>query len=148
MRLRQKQDGPRQGLVRPTRRAMERPVPDEAVLDDSASNPSPQPEHREPSGPDPRLRVVTFSDGKPILIRASKEFMADNAMMLASALAYASFFAIPSVIIVATGLFTLVASPQDITNFMQHITFIPAEAKTLLQSSLTRASNNKGSSLV
>ena len=39
--------------------------------------------------------------------------MDDNAMMLASALAYSSFFAIPSVLIVATGLFTLVAGPHD-----------------------------------
>src|SRR4051795_7408780 len=148
MRLRQNQDGPRQGLLRPTRREMERPLPDEAVLDDSPASPTPQPERREPSVPDPGLRDLTFSDWKAIVIRASKEFMADNAMMLASALAYASFFAIPSVIIVATGVFTLVASPQDIASFMQHITFIPSAAKTLLQSSLTRASNNPGSSIV
>src|SRR5204862_361279 len=83
------------------------------------------------------------ADWKAILIRAGKEFMADNAMMLASALAYSTFFAIPAVLIVATGLFTLIASPQDITNFMHHVTFIPADAKSLLESSLTRASYNK-----
>jgi membrane protein len=148
MRLRQKQDGPRQGLIRPVKREMERPVPDEAVLDDSPREPGPQPERREPPVSDPGLRDLTFADWKAIIVRAFKEFMADNAMMLASALAYASFFAIPSVLIVATGLFTIVASPQDITNFMQHITFIPADAKNLLQDSLTRASNNKGSSIV
>ena len=37
-------------------------------------------------------------------------------MMLASALAYSSFFAIPSVLIVATGLFTLIAGPDTITS--------------------------------
>jgi membrane protein len=149
MRLRQKQDGLRQGLISPSKRQMQRPVPDEAVLDDAAAaEPGPQPERREPSVPDPGLRDLTFADWKAIVMRAFKEFMADNAMMLASALAYSTFFAIPAVIIVATGLFTLIASPQDITNFMQHITFIPADAKSLLQSSLTRASNNPGSSLV
>jgi membrane protein len=148
MRLRQKQDGPRQGLVRPTKREMERPVPDEASLEDTNGAPGPQPERREPSVPDPALRDLTFADWKAIVVRAFKEFMSDNAMMLASALAYASFFAIPSVLIVATGLFTLVASPQDITNFMQHITFIPGDAKRLLGQSLTRASNNKGSSIL
>jgi membrane protein len=146
--LRQKPDGPRKGLIRPTKREMERPVPDEAVLDDSPHETGPQPERREPSVPDPGLRDLTFTDWKAIFIRAFKEFMADNAMMLASALAYASFFAIPSVLIVATGLFTIFASPQDITSFMHHITFIPADAKKLLNDSLTRASNNKGSSIL
>jgi hypothetical protein len=148
MRLRQKQDGPRQGLIRPTKREIERPVPDEAVLEDTNGAPGPQPERREPSVPDPGLRDLTFADWKAIVTRAFKEFMSDNAMMLASALAYSSFFAIPSVIIVATGLFTLFASPQDIASFMQHITFIPGDAKRLLQQSLTSASNNPGSSLV
>src|SRR4051794_27944515 len=101
MRVRQKQDGPRQGLVSPTKREMERPVPDEAVLDDSPHSTSPQPELREQSVPDPGLRDLTFADWKAIVIRASKEFMADNAMMLASALAYSTFFAIPAVLIVA-----------------------------------------------
>src|SRR3954454_739976 len=127
---------------------MQRPVPDEAVLDDPPHEPAPKPERREPSVHDPRLRDLTFTDWKAIFIRAFKEFMADNAMMLASALAYASFFAIPSVLIVATGLFTLVASPQDITSFMQHITFMPGDAKSLLHDSLTRASTSKGSSIV
>jgi membrane protein len=98
--------------------------------------------------PDPGLRDLTFADWKAILTRAFKEFLADNAPMLASALAYSTFFAIPSVLIVATGLFTLVASPQDIASLLQHITFIPADAKSLLRGSLTRASNHPGSSLV
>jgi membrane protein len=147
MGARQKPEGPREGLTRPAARDMDRPVPDEAVLDDSPHSVSPQPERREPSVPDPGLRDLTFADWKAIVVRASKEFMADNAMMLASALAYSTFFAIPAVLIVATGLFTLIASPQDITNFMQHVTFIPADAKNLLESSLTRASSHKGSSL-
>ena len=33
--------------------------------------------------------------------------------MIASALAYSTFFAIPSVLLVAVGLFTLVAGPRD-----------------------------------
>jgi membrane protein len=146
--LRQKQDRPREGLIRPAKREMARPVADDADIDDSPREPGPEPERLEPSVNDPRLRDLTFADWKAIFIRAFKEFMADNAMMLASALAYASFFAIPSVLIVVTGLFTLFASPQDITSFMQHITFIPADAKSLLRDSLTRASNNKGSSIV
>ena len=49
---------------------------------------------------------------KEILVCAGKRFLASNGTMLASALAYSTFFAIPSVLIVATGLFALIAAPQ------------------------------------
>jgi membrane protein len=148
MRMRQKQHGPRRGLISPSKREMERPVPDEAVLDDGQHEPTPQPERREPTVADPGLRDLSFADWKAAVTRAFKEFMNDNAMMLASALAYSSFFAIPSVLIVATGLFTIVASPQDISNFMNHVNFIPSDAKNLIETSLSRASANKGGSIV
>jgi membrane protein len=146
MRLRHKDDTPRAGLTRPTKRDMARPEPDEAPLDEG---PSPQPERREPSLPDPGLRDLSFADWKAIVVRAFKEFMADNAMMLASALAYSSFFAIPSVLIVATGLFTLVAGPQTITNLIQHLHgMVPAQASQLLEQSLRRADAHPGGSIV
>ena len=147
MRLKPRQSRPRAGLVRPSQRTQPRPEPDEAVLDEGDGAPTPQPERREPTVHDPGLRDLTFADWKAIVIRAFKEFMADNAMMLASALAYSSFFAIPSVLIVATGLFTLVASPQDIVAFMNHLTFIPDAAKNLLRDSLLRADAHPGGSL-
>jgi membrane protein len=146
MRLRENQDRPREGLIRPSKREMERPVPDEAAVGDA---PGPQPERREPAIPDPGLRDLSFADWKAIVIRGGKEFMNDNAMMLASALAYASFFAIPSVLIVATGLFTLVAGPDTITNLINHLSgIIPANAADLLGGSLRRASQNPASSVV
>src|SRR5581483_9316721 len=147
MRLKPRQSRPRAGLVRPSQRTQPRPEPDEAVLDEGDGAPTPQPERREPAVHDPGLRDLTFADWKAIVIRAFKEFMADNAMMLASALAYSSFFAIPSVLIVATGLFTLVASPQDIVAFMNHLTFIPDAAKNLMRDSLLRADAHPGGSL-
>jgi membrane protein len=95
--------------------------------------PTPQPERRDPA----------------ILIRAFKKFMENNAMMLASALAYSSFFAIPSVLIVATGLFTLIAGPQTITHLLQQLHgVIPAQATDLLGQSLHRADAHPGTSLV
>jgi membrane protein len=143
--------GPRRGLTQPVRREQARPVPDEAPLDDSPLGdvgPQPQPERHEPSLPDPRLRDLSFADWKAIVVRAGKEFMADNAMMLASALAYSSFFAIPSVLIVATGLFTLIAGPQTITHLMQQLHgVIPAQAANLLSGSLKRADANPASSV-
>jgi membrane protein len=133
MRLRQKQDGPRAGLIRPP-------------LDD---DPTPKPELHEPPVDDPGLRDLTFADWKAIMIRAFKQFLEDNCTLLASALAYSTFFAIPSVLIVTVGLFTLLASPETITSLMSHFrTFMPPEATTLLGDSLRRADQNSGSSLV
>jgi membrane protein len=147
MRLRPKHDKPRAGLTRPVAREMSRPEPDEAALDESG--PAPQPERHEPKIRDPSLRDFSFADWKAILIRAFKKFMENNAMMLASALAYSSFFAIPSVLIVATGLFTLIAGPQTITNLMQQLHgVIPAQATELLGKSLHRADAHPGTSLV
>jgi membrane protein len=75
--------------------------------------------------------------------------MENNAMLLASALAYSSFFAIPSVLIVVTGLFTLIAGPQTITHLMQHLHGVmPAQATSLLNQSLLRADAHPGTSLV
>jgi membrane protein len=111
--------------------------------------PTPQPERTEPKVPDPSLRDFSLADWKAIVIRAFKKFMENNAMMLASALAYSSFFAIPSVLIVATGLFTLIAGPQTITHLMQQLHgVIPAQATNLLGTSLRRADAHPGTSLV
>jgi len=113
------------------------------------AGPGPQPERREPSVRDPGLRDLTFADWKAVIVRAFKGFMSDNAMMLASALAYSSFFAIPSVLIVATGLFTLIAGPGTIENLMQHLHgVIPNQATELLVGSLKRADANPASSLL
>jgi membrane protein len=65
--------------------------------------------------------------------------MADNGTMLASALAYSTFFAIPSVLLVAVGAFTLVVGPDTITTVMRHFSrVIPGEATSLLGGSLHR----------
>jgi membrane protein len=110
--------------------------------------PTPQPERREPKLRDPRLRDFSFADWKGIVVRAFKQFLANNAMMLASALAYSSFFAIPAVLLVATGLFTLVAGPQTITNLIAHLNgVIPSQARQLLGQSLQRAAAHPGASL-
>lgn len=147
MLLRNKRNRPRAGLTQPAKREMARPEPDEALLEDDG--PSPQPERREPSLRNPGLRDLSVADWKAIVIRAFKEFMNDNAMMLASALAYSSFFAIPSVLIVATGLFTLIAGPQTITNLMQHMHGVmPGQATSLLSGSLLRADAHPAGSVV
>jgi membrane protein len=146
MRLGQKPADARTVLTRPARRDLTRPEPDEAPL---GPEPSPQPERHEPRLHDSGLLALSFADWKTMFIRAGKEFLEDNCMMLASALAYASFFAIPSVLLVAVGVFTLIVGPGTITSLMQHLHGVmPAQAISLLTGSLKRADAHPGSSLV
>jgi membrane protein len=113
------------------------------------AGPSPKPELREPKLADPRLRNLTFADWKAAFIRAAKGFMADNGMMLASALAYSSFFAIPSVLLVIVGVFTLLATPQTITTLLAHLsTVMPHQATELIGNSLKNLSAHHTSGVV
>jgi membrane protein len=73
------------------------------------------------------------------LERAGRNMLAHNMPMFASALAYSSFFAIPSVLLVVVGLFTLIAGPQAITSLIQSFGHVmPAQATQLLGDSLQR----------
>jgi membrane protein len=123
-----------------------RPEPDEADVSDE---PTPQPERAEPKAEDPRLRDLTFADWKAILVRAAKRFLEDNAPLLASALAYSTFFAIPATLLVVVGLFTLVAGPGTINSVMQHLHGVmPAQATDLLNTSLRNLDAHPASSIV
>jgi membrane protein len=83
------------------------------------------------------MQRSTLAHWKVTFIGAAKGFMSHNATMLASALAYSSFFAIPSVLLVTVGIFTLVAGPGTITTLMSHVgTVMPRQATELLGSSL------------
>jgi membrane protein len=135
-------------MAKSTRTKQPRPLPDEAPLAED-EQPTPQPERREPRLHDPSLRDLSFRDYRAIVVRAGKEFMNDNCMMLASALAYSTFFAIPALLLVAVGVFTLVASPSTILTLIHHLHgVIPASAQNLLSSSLSRASSHPGGSIV
>jgi membrane protein len=92
---------------------------------------------------------LSFGDLKGIVVRAGKKFGEHNGMLLAAALAYSSFFAIPAVLLVATGLFTLFAVPGTIDHLMRQLSDVmPPEAIQLLGNSLKRADAHPGSSLV
>jgi membrane protein len=119
----------------------ERQLPEEAPLEEEryGHEPMPQPEREEPRLADPGLGDLSFRDWRAILVRAVKEFLEDNGTMLASALAYSTFFAIPSVLLVVVGAFTLLAGPQTISTLMAHFSHVmPAQATHLLGGSLHR----------
>jgi membrane protein len=99
----------------------------------------PEPERSEPKLADPRLRDLTPRDWVAVFKRAGKETIDDDMPLVASAVAYSSFFAIPSILLLAVGLFSLVASPQTIEDLMDRFsTFMPSEATELLGGSLER----------
>jgi membrane protein len=111
--------------------------------------PQPQPELEEPTQADPGLSDLSKRDYLAIMQRAGKETLDDNVPMIASALAYSSFLAIPSTLLVATGLFTLVAGPDTISSLMQHLGQIaPKETVTLLNDSLQRLNDQPATSIV
>jgi membrane protein len=135
-------DADRQG------RAGDRPLPDEAphYFD---GTPMPQPEHGEERLQEPRLRDLSKRDWLAVVKRAGKETVDDKMPMFAQALAYSSFLAIPSVLLVALGLFTLFASPATITTTINHLGgVIPGQAQTLLSGSLHRLTHRRSASLV
>ncbi|MFL5943334.1 MAG: YihY/virulence factor BrkB family protein, partial [Gaiellaceae bacterium] len=119
----------------------ERPLPDEAPLE-------PTPELGESRVLDPGLRDLSFRDWRAILVRAFKQFLEHNGTMLASALAYATFFAIPSVLLVAVGVFTLLVGPQTISTLMGHFSQVmPGQATSLLGGSLHRLDQHPATGL-
>ena len=78
-------------------------------------------------------------ESRDIAIGACKRLISHNGTMLASAVAYSTFFAIPSVLLVVVGAFTLIVGAGTITSLMhdfRHV--IPSEATSLLGSSLKR----------
>src|SRR5438132_8860092 len=105
------------------------------VREDRAVKPTPERPH--PS--DSRLRNLSLRDWRAIFVATFKRFLDDHGPLLASALAYSTFFAIPSVLLVTVGAFTLLAAPSTITSVMHHFSHvIPSQATSLLGGSLHR----------
>jgi membrane protein len=80
-----------------------------------------------------------------ILKTAFAEFKDDNLTTVAAALAYYAFLAIPSVLMVAVGLFGLVSSPSGAASLVDRLSGVmPEQAQALLRDSLARLTNDKG----
>jgi membrane protein len=123
-----------------------RPEPDEARLEGATT---PLPERDEPQVEDATIRDLSFRDWIAIFKRAGKEMLDDNMMMIAQALAYSTFLAIPSVLLVVIGLFALIAEPATITNVIDHLgTVMPGQAKTLIGDSVQRLARQHQATVV
>jgi membrane protein len=68
--------------------------------------------------------------------RSLSEFRNDHLTSVAAALAYYAFLAIPSVLMVALGIFALVSDPAGVATLMDRLSGVmPADARQLLQDS-------------
>jgi membrane protein len=109
--------------------------------------PPPQPEHEEPALSDPSPTELSLRDYRAIVIRAGREALDDHITNLAASIAYYSFLAIPSLLLVAVGIFSLVASPDAIGTITDKLGgIVPREALSLIDDSLTRVIENSASS--
>jgi membrane protein len=81
-----------------------------------------------------------------IVKRAVKASLDDHITNIAAALAYYAFLAVPAAMMVALGVFSLVADASSIQTLVDKLgTVIPAQAAELLEGSLTRMSESTGS---
>ena len=137
-------------LLKRNEREVDERAGDEADLSGEADEvPTPQPELREPELRDPGLTDLTKSDYKAIVMRAAKQALAHGITDSAAALAYYSFLAVPAVLLVAVGLFSLIASPDGITTLIDKLgTVMPSQATQLVEDSLRRMQENANGSLV
>lgn len=110
--------------------------------------PQPQPERQEPRLEDPKLSQMSKRDYVAIMKRAGKETMDDNLPALAAALAYYAFLAIPSALLVAAGIFSLVAGPDAVNSIVDTLDKVmPAQAVDLIRQSLTNLTKSNATGI-
>lgn len=87
-------------------------------------------------------------DWPGILERAAKTTIAHHLPMVAQALAYSTFMAIPSVLLITVGVFTLLAQPHTIDSLIARLHGVmPVQATQLLGDSLHQLDARPSSSL-
>jgi membrane protein len=120
-----------------------------APPDTTDGAPQPQPEHDEPRLRSPGLTDLSGADWRAILVRAARESLDDNVPMIASALAYSAFFAIPSVLLVVLGTFTLFADSQTVADLVDRLSSVaPPDAARLFGDSLVRLTDKPSTSVL
>ena len=116
------------------------PLPDEA--------PEPQPEREEPRLEDPGPTDLSKRDYLAILKRAFEGARDDHITSLAAALAYYAFLAIPATLLIAAGVFGLLAGPDAVNTLIGKLEgIVPAQATDLIRGSLNRLTEKQGTSI-
>ena len=105
-------------------------------------------EVRQPAAEDGGRREPTrlsFGGHFRVLRRAFGRFQHDHMTNIAAALAYYAFLAIPAALLVAVGVFTIVAGPGAVTTVIGKLHgIVPGQASSLLETSLRNATQHKG----
>jgi membrane protein len=126
----------------------EEQAPESAAPDDTKQL-TPQPERAEPKLSDPGLRDLSRRDYVAIVKRAVKGVQEDQLTDSAAALAYYAFLSLPSLLLLAVGVFSLVAGPDAINTLMDKLGQVaPAETVTVVRDSLERVTQNQSGGLV
>jgi membrane protein len=95
-----------------------------------------------------RLREISLGEGGAIVGGAGRESFDDDVPLMASALAYSAFFAIPSMLLLLLGVFTLVADEATISGLVDRLTIVaPSDAATLFGDSLRHLSQRPATGL-
>ena len=110
------------------------PVP---VLDDPPPLLTPAPVPAEPPG---------RRGAADVMRRSVRAALAANLTDIAASLAYYAFLAIPATLLVAVGVFGLLAEPDTIQGLLERLDgVVPADAITLIDDTLTRVTEGSGS---
>jgi len=118
-----------------------------AVDHEGEQGTGPQPEHEEPKADDPSLGDLSKRDYLAIFVRGAKKSLDDHVPNLAAALAYYAFLAIPSLLLIAVGVFGLVADENAVNKLIDRLGSVaPPEALTLVRQSLQRITQGQASS--
>ena len=109
--------------------ARRRPPPDEADLGDEEVG----------------VTDLNARDYADIVKRSAKRAMDDQLPDAAAAIAYYGFLAIPAVLLISVGVFSLFASPSAVDSIVQRLgSVMPAEAVALLEDGLNRTAEGGG----
>jgi len=110
--------------------------------------PEPEPELEEPRLADPDPTDLSKRDYVAILKRAVKRANKDHVTSLAAALAYYAFLAIPAALLLAAGLFGLLADPSAVTTIIKDLHgIVPSQVSSLIEGSLRRLTRQNSTSI-
>jgi membrane protein len=91
---------------------------------------------------------MTGGDHLAVLKQAFKGIGKHNLTNIAAALAYYAFLAIPATLLIAAGLFGLIAGPDAVNTVIDKLQgIIPSQASNLLEDSLRRLTEKQGTSI-
>ena len=118
------------------------------VQDERQVAPEPEPELEEPRLEDPRPTDLSKRDYLAILKRAAKRANKDHVTSLAAALAYYAFLAIPAALLLAAGLFGLLADANAVTTIIKDLHgIVPSQVSSLIEGSLRRLTQQNSTSI-